>query len=131
MPSGPNPPWGSSHAGVTMASPALIRVSHSSFWASEPAARITPALMTELTKCGDGASARPSSWYTTMPSSIDSSLPPYCSGKQHAEETELAELVPERVGVADRIVFHRAHDVEAAVARAHAGHRVAQHLLLG
>src|SRR5437762_3334842 len=59
MPSGPKPPWGSSHAGVTIASPALICVSHSSFCASEPAARIAPALSTELTKCSDASTRRP------------------------------------------------------------------------
>ena len=42
-----------------------------------------------------------------------------------------AELRPERVGVADGVVLHRADDVEAAVARAHAGDRLAQHVLLG
>ena len=52
-------------------------------------------------------------------------------GQQHAEEAELAELRPERVGVAERVVLHRAHDVEPAVARADTGDGVAQHLLLG
>ena len=40
----------------------------------------TPATITELTKCGDGASARPNSVYTTIASTIVIALPPYSSG---------------------------------------------------
>ena len=60
-PRGENPFSGSSQAGVRMASPAATGRSHRSFCASLPAAASTPPLMTALTKCGVGASARPSS----------------------------------------------------------------------
>ena len=60
-PWGVNPLSGSSQAGVTMASPAATGRSQRSFWAALPAAASTPPLMTALTKCGVGASVRPSS----------------------------------------------------------------------
>src|SRR4029077_6400628 len=43
----------------------------------------------------------------------------------------LGELLPELVGVPDRVVLHLAHDVEAAVPGAHPGNGLAEHLLLG
>ena len=79
-PSGPNPRLGSSHAVVTITSPAEMAGATRRFCASDPASRMTPPLMTELTKWGDGASARPSSVYTTIASSIVIPLPPYSSG---------------------------------------------------
>ena len=56
-----NPFSGSSQAGVTMAAPAAIARSQRSFCSSLPAAARAPPLRTALTKCGVGASARPSS----------------------------------------------------------------------
>ena len=60
-PRGPKPLPGSSHAVVTIASPLTMRGSHARFCSSVPARSSTPALITALTKCGVGASARPSS----------------------------------------------------------------------
>ena len=60
-PSEVNPFSGSSQAGVTMASPAATGRSQRSFCSSLPAAARAPPLRTALTKCGVGASARPSS----------------------------------------------------------------------
>ena len=111
-PSGPNPPLGSSHAGVRIASPAAIRGSHSARCSADPACASTPPLMTELTKWGDGARARPSSVYTTTASSMVIPLPPCSSGSGHPEQAELAQLRPELVGVPDRVVLHLPDDVE-------------------
>ena len=52
-------------------------------------------------------------------------------GQRHAEQAEVGELLPELVGVPDRVVLHLAHDVEAAVPGAHPGNGLAEHLLLG
>ncbi len=60
-PFGPNPRSGSSHATVTISSPVAIFGSHVLFCASDPPRRIAPALITALTKCGDGESERPNS----------------------------------------------------------------------
>ena len=56
-----NPFSGSSQAGDRMASPEATARSQRSFCSSLPAAARAPPLMTALTKCGVGASARPSS----------------------------------------------------------------------
>ena len=58
-PRGPKPPSGSSHAGVRIASPARDRREPVRTLVVRATARSsTPPLSTELTKCGDGASAR-------------------------------------------------------------------------
>ena len=60
-PRGPKPFSGSSQAGVRIAAPVATFGSHSSRWASEPARTSAPAETTQLTRCGVGANARPSS----------------------------------------------------------------------
>ena len=78
--SGPLLPPASSHAGENVASPLTIFGSHSFFCWSLPPASSTPAAMTALPRCGDDASARPSSSYTTTFSSALCPAPPYSSG---------------------------------------------------
>ena len=60
-PAGPNPPSGSSHAGVRITSPDATPGNHAARCASVPPATSAPAPATQLAKCGVGASARPSS----------------------------------------------------------------------
>ena len=51
-------------------------------------------------------------------------------GQQQADEVELAELLPQRRWIPDRVVLHLADDLERAVARQQVAHRLAQELLL-
>ena len=95
-PAGPKPRPGSSHAGVTIASPAAIRGSHSPLLRVGAGAREHAAAHHRADEVGrrrerrDRAPRR-----RPTPSSIDMPEPPYSLGQHQPEQVELAELLPE------------------------------------
>ena len=119
-PPGPKPRPGSSHAGVMIASPAAIGGQPVLALGSGRGASKNPGAhhrahevrrrrerAPELRVHDDGVEHRHAAAAVLL-------------GKRHAEQPELGELLPQLVGVADRVVLHLADDVEARVSRAHA-----------
>ena len=75
---------------------------------------MTPLLITELTKCGDGAERAPELRVDDHRVEHRHAAAAVLLGQRHAEQAELGELLPELVGVADRVVLHRSDHVEPA-----------------
>ena len=86
-------------------------------------ARVTPPLITELTKCGRRRE-RPAE-LVVDDHRVEHRHPraAVLLGQRQPEQAQLAELEPELLRVADGVVLQLAHDVEAGVARAHARRR--------
>ena len=80
---------------------------------------------------GRGREARGRAPGRRWPRRASTSRAAHASGNVRPSRPSSDELQPELLGVADGVVLHLPHDVEARVPGAHAAHGLAQQLLLG
>ena len=113
--------------GVTIASPAAIAGSHVVAAGASDRPRISPPRSSPSSRSAARRERAPELLVDDdARRACVIPLPPYFSGSSMPRSAELGELRPQRVGVADRVVLHRAHDVEAGSGARTAADRVAR-----